>query len=121
MRDSCNLWTGPDAVLADRDGRLERVATYSGGSHAERALLRCTCCGRLYLYELRNDIDWEGGGDPSWETFVPVSGEDHAARFLRDPSSLLKAEPRLHHDRPTGGRPRTAWAGQPGVRREGGF
>lgn len=113
MRDSCDLWTGPEAVLADRDGRFERIATYESGSHREQALLRCACCGRLYLHEYRDDIDWEGGDDPSWETFVPVQDEAEAVRLLRDPAGLMRTEPRLHHDRPTGGRARTAWTGRP--------
>lgn len=42
----------------------------------KRALLKCSRCGQLYFYEFLEWIDWDGGNDPQYRTFIPVKSED---------------------------------------------
>jgi hypothetical protein len=66
-----------------------------------RHLLRCRECGQLYFYEFFEWIDWEGGNDPQYTTYIPVES-DTEIEALKKASSfeLLKYFLRLQRDWP---------------------
>ena len=111
----CQMWTDIDEVLDRRRGVLTRIKVYVDESHVGRALRRCSCCGRLYFWDWIEEIDWEDGNDPTWETWVPVTGEADVAPLLAMPPGLVLVEPRLLNDHPKGGPRRRRWIGDPSV------
>ena len=57
-------------------------------------LLECRECGQLYFFEFYERIDWEGGDDPQYTTFVPVDGQEEIERLKAcSPFELLQFSP----------------------------
>ena len=89
------------------------LATYRDDSHLIQRLLRCTACGQRYFYEFREEIDWQGGDDPQYRTYIPVHSAAEALRISQlPPSGLASLIPRIQVDWPAG-------AAAPTVRRIG--
>ncbi|HST76968.1 MAG TPA: hypothetical protein VLN58_00615, partial [Verrucomicrobiae bacterium] len=54
-----------------------------------------------YYYEFYEWIDWEGGNDPQYRTWVPVESREEIEELNKtDHISLLKYFPRLQSDFP---------------------
>ena len=109
----CHLWTEFDAVLDGRRDLFRLVRTCLDESHTTRALVQCGCCGRLYLREWHEEIDWDDGDDASHETWVPVTAEAEIEALLAMPPGLMLASPRLLNDHPMGKPRRRHWIGDP--------
>ncbi|MGA8613121.1 MAG: hypothetical protein WB760_15765 [Xanthobacteraceae bacterium] len=109
----CALWRQPDLALSPRE-RFEVVETFADESHLSRSLLRCSECGQLYFYEFYENVDWAGGDDAQYQTYIPVSARDEAVR-MKDLSvfDLMLYSPRLQRDHRTG-KPgvRVCWIGK---------
>jgi hypothetical protein len=84
---SCHLWTAKDLTREEIYSALEEVRVYEDSSHLGRSLKRCKSCGQLYFYEFYEEIDWSGGDDPQYITFIPVEDEE-SARNLSGLSQL---------------------------------
>jgi hypothetical protein len=98
----CSLWRQPDAVLKPREC-FEVVETFANESHLSRSLLRCRECGQLYFHEFYENVDWDGGNDAQYWTYIPVPTRDEAER-MKDISvfQLMLYLPRLQWDHRTG-------------------
>ena|ERR1043165_1052554 len=110
----CVLWENPALVAGPQEGRFKRLATYVDDDHLTRCLLRCRECGQLYFYEFSEEIDWGGGDDPQYRTYIPVETETEiealkkASRF-----DLLNYFPRLQRDWPKDAQaPTVRWVGK---------
>lgn len=109
----CKLWqeervTSEDIQLGSR---FEILNTFEDDSHLMRHLLRCRDCGQLYFYEFYEWIDWSGGNDPQYRTFLPIESEEEASKLAKmAPSELLQFSPRLQSDWPADAeRPSIQW------------
>lgn len=104
MLTQCELWTEPEATVAKGLRPVfELIETYAKESHWWRYLLKCRECGQLYVFDFYEEIDWEGGQDPQFTTWVPVSGDLEIENVLRSaPGQLTAFVPRLCKDWPKG-------------------
>ena len=57
---------------------LRIIDTYEEESHLIRRLESCMKCGQLYFYEFYEEIDWAGGNDPQYRTWIPVEDAESA-------------------------------------------
>ncbi len=85
----------------DLYGCFTVVEQFVDDVHDRRSLLRCKQCGQLYFYEFHEWIDWTGGNDPQYRTYIPVESPDEI-EMLRNSTelTLLRFSPRLHSDFP---------------------
>jgi hypothetical protein len=98
----CVLWENPALVAAKEPG-FERIETYVDGDHLDRHLLRCRECGQLYFYEFYEEIDWDGGNDPQYRTYIPVESDTEIEALKTkeaSPWETLNYSPRLLRDWP---------------------
>jgi len=98
----CHLWQAKTLAAKDLYGCFEQIQELGEeDTHHRRALLRCKSCGQLYLYEFYEWIDWEGGNDPQYRTWIPVESREEAEELNKaDYIGLLKFSPRLQSDLP---------------------
>lgn len=111
----CHLWRAESLTAEDLYGCFESVEEFGEqDTHFRRALLRCKSCGQLYYYEFHEWIDWEGGNDPQYRTWIPVeSREEIEALNKTDYASLLNFFPRLQSDFPREAtEPKVFWVGR---------
>jgi hypothetical protein len=86
----------------DLDG-FEALETFEDDLHLHRTLERCTECGQLYFYEFYEFVDFDGGKDGQYKTWIPVEDEEQAESLARlDVHELLQYGPRLQRDLPKG-------------------
>jgi len=107
----CVLWANPN-LLKEKGVRdlFELVEPYVQESHFSRELLKCRECGQLYFREFYEEIDWEGGEDPQYITYIPVTSPEEAEPLREmDKLQLLEIRPRLQSDWPKGEARRVAW------------
>ena len=111
----CRLWNKPELILKwYTDCLFEVVETFVEESHWRRALLKCRECGQLYFYEFHEEIDWVGGNDPQYRTYIPVETAEEITT-LKETSTLelLAFGPRLQKDWPSDAeKPRAYWVGK---------
>jgi hypothetical protein len=97
----CHLWQMDSLIPQDLYGCFETVEQFADDGHDRRALLKCKKCGQLYFYEFHEWIDWEGGNDPQYRTYIPVDTEEEVQTLLgTNPFTLLSFAPRLQTDFP---------------------
>lgn len=98
----CHLWQAEKLNPQDLYGCFESLEDFGEeDTHFRRALMRCKSCGQLYYYEFYEWIDWEGGNDPQYRTWVPVESREEIEELNKtDHISLLKYFPRLQSDFP---------------------
>jgi hypothetical protein len=110
----CVLWEYPELVLEPLKDRFERIDTYVDESHLMRSLLKCRECGQLYFFEFYEEINWEGGNDLQYSTYIPVETEDEIKTLkTASPFKLLDFSPRLQRDFPKDAKkPRVRWVGK---------
>jgi hypothetical protein len=111
----CHLWRNETLTTTEIYETLEKVETYDDDDHYSRRLMRCRDCGQLYFREFIEEIDWEGGNDPQYSTYIPVETEaEIAALRATDRFGLLAFSPRLLVDFPKEAKePRVHWVGRP--------
>ena len=76
----CILWRQPELAEPLKD-RFEVVETYVDEDHWWRYLLKCRECRQLYFFAFYEQVDWEGGDDPQYTTYVPVGGQQEIDRL----------------------------------------
>lgn len=99
----CQLWQKEQVASEDIQlrSRFEILTTFEEDSHLIRRLLRCRDCGQFYFHEFYEWIDWEGGNDPQYTTYLPVESDEEAGKLAKmTPSQLLDLYPRLQKDWP---------------------
>lgn len=108
--ENCILWQDPDHLLTAGAGSLmEIVKTYYQESHDSAMLRRCSECGQLWLYRFYEEIDWKGGEDPTWRTWLPVASAEEADRLCATSwRAVREMRPVLLNDWPKGA-PQTAF------------
>lgn len=94
----CHLWQ--KEALTKEDFAFETVRTFADESHFERAVIRCAQCGQHYFYEWIEEVDWDGGNDKMYNTFIPIPLDENIIDTLNQKSSfdLLMVGPRLQWD-----------------------
>jgi hypothetical protein len=111
----CTLWNEPERILnATAEGRFETVETFVDENHCHRSLLKCRECGQLYFFEFYEEIDWAGGNDPQYCTYIPVdTHEEISALKKTDRWGILMFAPRLQKDWPRDAeKPKVYWIGK---------
>lgn len=111
----CHLWQAETLTSEDLHGAFETVEEFGEeDTHFRRALLRCRDCGQLYYYEFYEWIDWEGGNDPQYRTWIPVESREEIDTLNQTSQfSLLKFAPRLQSDFPKDAdQPKVFWVGR---------
>ncbi len=109
----CAHWEKPELLdEPNRRDRFELLETFVDESHELRELRKCKECGQLYFYEFYEWINWEGGGDPQYQTYVPVeTGAEIEMLKKALPSKLSEYLPQLRRDWPEDAEsPKTYWA-----------
>jgi hypothetical protein len=99
----CHLWQKEEITSDDISvfSCFEILHTFEDDSHLMRRLIRCKDCGQLYFYEFYEEIDWVGGNDPQYRTYIPIESEEEAREMAKlSPSGLLRFRPRLQNDWP---------------------
>ena len=97
----CVLWTKPELASGPLEARFELIETFVEESHHWRYLLKCRECGQRYFFEFYEVIDWVGGNDPQYTTYIPVDSEaDIETLKQTSPTGLLQFGPRLQKDWP---------------------
>ncbi len=112
----CHLWQAERLTSQDLYGCFESLEEFGEeDTHFRRALMRCKTCGQLYYYEFYEWIDWEGGNDPQYRTWIPVESREEIDELNKtDHISLLKFFPRLQSDFPRDAKePKVFWVGKP--------
>lgn len=110
----CVLWREPERIASPDADRFELLEDLVESSHWDRALLRCRECGQLYFFEFYETIDWEGGDDAQYTTYIPVQTREEV-EALKQASvfDLLLFSPRLRSERPTDAKAATIlWIGK---------
>ena len=102
LLEDCILWKAPDATVAKGlPAQFALLKTFVKQSHWWRYLLECRCCGQRYVFEFYEEVDWEGGKDPQFTTWVPVGTDDAVAAVqAAAPGQLGGFIPRLCKDWP---------------------
>lgn len=110
----CVLWREPERLAAPDGEHFELVENFVESSHWDRALLKCRECGQRYFFEFYETIDWEGGDDPQYTTYIPVqTPEEIEALKQASVFDLSLFSPRLRSERPTGAKAVTIrWIGK---------
>lgn len=105
----CLYWEKPELA-----GKFTDLVVYEKSSHFSRKLLQCDECGQLYFYEFYEEVDWEGGNDPQYYSYIPVESKEVADRLSRlDKFELLNHFPRLQRDWPSDQKePKVWWNGK---------
>lgn len=94
----CHLWQKEPLTSEDirMDKNFEFLFTFEEDTHLIRRLVQCKDCGQLYFYEFYELIDWVGGNDPQYRTFIPVESEEEARKLAQMTQfALLQFYPRL--------------------------
>ncbi len=112
----CHLWQAENLSPKDLYGCFESLEEFEEeDTHFRRALMRCKHCSQLYYYEFYEWIDWEGGNDPQYRTWIPVESREEIEELNKtDHISLLRYFPRLQSDFPRDAKePRVFWVRKP--------
>lgn len=97
----CVLWEKPELIHEPKDKRFELIETFVDESHLWRYLLKCRECGQLYFFEFYEEVDWEGGDDPQYSTYIPVETDEEIGTLKStSPHGLLGYLPQLRKDFP---------------------
>lgn len=68
----CHLWKNGNPSLEQLRNDLITLKAYEEDDHFIRKLKQCRGCGQLYFYEFYEQIDWQGGNDAQYTTWIPV-------------------------------------------------
>jgi hypothetical protein len=103
-----------ELTAEDLYGCFDSVEVFLDESHDRRCLLKCKTCGQLYFYEFHEEIDWTGGNDPQYRTYIPVETREEIETLLNSSGfGLLKFSPRLQYDLPRDApSPKVFWIGR---------
>jgi hypothetical protein len=71
----CHLWSNSSRSSTDLQNSLKVIKTYTDQSHLIRYLKQCQQCPQLYFYEFYEEIDWIGGNDPQYRTWIPIDDQ----------------------------------------------
>lgn len=95
----CHLWEMVNLSRGDLD--FEVVETYQSSSHLGRCLLKCRHCGQLYYYEFYEVVDWEGGNDDQYVTYIPIPANRELIENLnkRSAMELIGVFPRIQEEK----------------------
>lgn len=109
----CHLWQSKQVDEDDLLGRLKPIKTYVEESYFSRRLMKCIKCGRLYLKEFYEEIDWVDGDDPQYNTYVPVLNENDAETVNKlNYLEIHTITPRIKLDWPKGEDRKAYWVGR---------
>lgn len=86
---NCHLWDNKDLTREVLYNSLETMEIYRDDSDYMLKLKKCTSCGQLYLYEFKEFIDYVGGRDAMYRTWVPVKDKLFADKFIKERRSFL--------------------------------
>jgi hypothetical protein len=102
----CHFWKSDQPP---RQNETELVKSFEDDSHLTRALLRCRDCGQLYFYEWYEEIDWENGNDPFYQTWIPVEEKDIDDLRKADIWTIVSYIPRFINDCRRDGTRKNGW------------
>ncbi len=87
----CHLWKKKPLTRVDLRQAFDLVKEYQDDSHLSRKLVRCRECGHLFFSEFYEIIDWQGGNDDQYSSWIPVDDEASAERLNElSPIALLQ-------------------------------
>lgn len=111
---NCHLWQMEHLTAADLYECFDLVERFMDDEHHTRSLRRCRRCGQLYFHEFYEWIDWEGGNDPQYQTYIPVESREEIDVLLKtNEFTILNFSPRLQSDFPSDARePKVFWVGK---------
>jgi hypothetical protein len=98
----CVLWNTEAPTIEQLRNAFDQVTTYEDDSHFIRRLLRCKECGHLYFYEFYEEIDWQGGDDGQYWTWIPVDDEESGERLKGLSIIQILMYPSIRYDFPKG-------------------
>lgn len=104
----CHLWQKEELIPSDFD--FENIKKIIESSHFDCGILRCKKCEQLYFYQSYEEVDFEGGNDSQYDTYIPIESENEANVMAKlSPIELLQFSPRLQWD---SNNPTIKWIGK---------
>jgi hypothetical protein len=97
----CHLYRDQPLSAQALRASLLFVKTYEDDTHLIRSLLRCKRCGQLYFHEFYEVVDWSGGNDAQYSSWIPVDDEPSADRLNELSPFALLAYTAIRIDFPT--------------------
>ena len=97
----CHLYRDQPLTAANVRASLALLKTYEDDSHLIRTLTQCKRCGQLYFHEFYEIVDWSGGNDAQYSSWIPVSDAKSAERLNELAPIALLAYTALCIDFPT--------------------
>lgn len=93
----CALWSKPELVYDPNFS--EQVEVFGDEEHWTRDLRRCRECGQLYIHDFYEEINFSGGDDWQYVSWVPVETKEDidALKDVR-PYELMRFYPHLIKD-----------------------
>lgn len=92
----CHLWTKERLTPEDLD--FETIEKFVESSHLDHSILKCRQCGQLYFYEFYEVVDFFGGEDDMYTTYIPVKEYSSDQLKIISPMDILAYTPRLQWD-----------------------
>lgn len=77
-------------------GMFDTVEIIHDSSHLTYRILRCKDCGAIFVYEFKEFMNFDGGGDEMYLTYVQVESEEAAKKFVWD--SIRMTKPQIFQD-----------------------
>ena len=111
---NCHLWSKNPPNRDELNTVFDTVETFDEDSHLRRSLLRCKKCQQLYFYAFDEEVDWKGGEDAQFRTWIPIASTAEA-EALKDQSRMqfAKFSPRLEYAWPSDAEsPTLNWIGK---------
>ncbi len=98
---NCHFYT-EKLVREDLISGFDTLETFDEDDHMSRRLVKCRRCSQLYFYAFDEEVDYKGGEDPQYRTWIPVESADEAAK-LRGQSRMqfVKFSPRIDYSWPS--------------------
>ncbi len=97
----CHLFTGTPTREAVLNG-FDTVETFEEDNHMSRRLVKCRQCPQLYFYAFDEEVDFKGGEDPQFRTWIPVTSPEEAHQLnSQSRMQFAKFSPRLEYSWPS--------------------
>jgi hypothetical protein len=98
----CILWKTKQLSIEQLRGCFQPVMTLEEESHLTRKVVRCKECGHLYFYEFYEEIDWSGGKDAQFITWIPIDDMASGQELGKLSPFEILTFPSIRYDYPMG-------------------
>ena len=94
----CHLFRKDGIVLKDLSCLEVVEVLFDDGSHYERSVKRCKVCGAWFLYDFIEYVNYAGGDDEIYCTFVQADSRENALRMHESNKPIREFFPAICDD-----------------------